>query len=172
VILRAVRADDDELFAAFVRRLSPASRHNRFHVGLRELPQSWLDALVRPAADVWAVLAIAIDGGRPGCIAEARHVPDPDAAGRSEFAIAVADGWQRQGLGDELMRRLVAHATAQGVAYLFGDVLRENGGMLRLAARHGFQVVAGAGDARLARVARRLTGPHGGAAAEASALVH
>jgi len=172
VILRAVRADDDELFAAFVRRLSPASRYNRFHVGLRELPQSWLGALVRPATDAWTMVAIAIDGGHPSCIAEARHVPDPDAPGRSEFAIAVADGWQRQGLGDELMRRLVAQATSQGVVHLFGDVLRGNGGMLRLAARHGFQASAGAGDARLARVARWLTVPRGGAAAEASGLVH
>lgn len=172
VILRAVRADDDELFAGFVRAMSPASRHSRFHVGLRELPQTWLDALVRPAADAWAVLAIAIDGGRIACVAEARHVPDPDAPGHSEFAIAVADGWHRLGLGDELMRRIVDHATHQGVEHLFGDVLRENGTMLRLAARHGFQATAGAGDPRLARVARSLNASRAASAVEVPGLVH
>lgn len=152
--------------------MSPASRHSRFHVGLRELPQTWLDALVRPAADGWAVLAIAIDGGRIACVAEARHVPDPDAPGHSEFAIAVADGWHRLGLGDELMRRIVDHATHQGVEHLFGDVLRENGAMLRLAARHGFQATAGAGDPRLARVARSLNASRAASAVEVPGLVH
>jgi acetyltransferase len=171
VILRTIRAHDEGLFADFVRTMSPASRHNRFHVGLRELPQSWLDALVRPAAEAWAVVAIAVDGGRTACVAEARHVPDPEAPGHSEFAIAVADGWHRLGLGDELMRRLVDHANGQGIERLYGDVLRENGAMLRLAARHGFQVTTGAGDPRLARVTRSPATSFGPAALGVPVLV-
>lgn len=157
VVLRALETDDDVLLGDFVRALSPASRHERFHIGLTELPAPWLRALTRadPARE-FALIALASDNGRAACIAEARYALDPDREDTREFALVVADGWQGQGLGAELLHRLVAHARERGVGRLFGDVLRTNAAMVRLATRAGFRVAAHPDDARLLRVTRRL----------------
>lgn len=158
VVLRALEADDEALLGAFVRELSPASRHDRFHVGLTELPPAWLHALTRvDPAHEFALIAIANEGGRAVCVAEARYALDVESdAGAREFALVVADRWQGQGLGAELLHRLAAHARAHGVARLYGDVLRDNAAMIRLATRSGFSAGAHPGEGRLLRVTRPL----------------
>ncbi|MCG3189059.1 MAG: hypothetical protein LKCHEGNO_01302 [Burkholderiaceae bacterium] len=159
-VLRALEPGDDGLLGDFVRKLSPASRYQRFHVGVRELPAPWLDLLTRvdPARE-FALIALASDGERAACVAEARYALDPDHDDAREFALAVADGWHGQGLGVELLQRLLAHAHARGVERLFGEVLRTNTAMLRLANRSGFRVATHPADARLLRVTQQLRSP-------------
>ncbi len=67
----------------------------------------------------------------PIVVAEARFVrcPGTDAA---EFALVVAEGWRRVGLGTSLMRILLQHAGARGVERLCGDALAENEAIRRL----------------------------------------
>jgi GNAT superfamily N-acetyltransferase len=48
---------------------------------------------------------------------------------RAEFALDVADDWQRLGPGTRLLRRLMSTARRQCVQDLFGDVLRDNAAM-------------------------------------------
>lgn len=157
VLLRAIRANDDRRFGDFVRELSPASRYNRFHSAVRELPEPWLGALmhVDPAREL-ALLALSVEGGRAVCIAEARYALHPDFAGAREFALVVADHWQGQGLGGDLLQRLVSHARERGVERLFGEVLSTNAKMIRLATRAGFRIAAHPDDRRLVRVTRSL----------------
>lgn len=156
-VLRALEPADDGLLGDFVRELSPASRLDRFHAGVRELPTPWLRVLTRvdPARE-FALIALASDGDRAVCVAEARYALDPAHHDAREFALVVADRWHGQGLGTELLQRLLAHARARGVERLFGDVLRTNAAMTRLAARAGFRVATHPGDARLLRVTQRL----------------
>lgn len=161
VVLRAIGSDDAAALADFVKALSPLSRLRRFHVALSELPPSWLRTLTRPdpAADL-ALLALAPgDDGRPQVVAEARYVAgDGGEPGEREFALAVADAWQGQGLGFELLRRLIDHAARHGVRRLVGDVLRDNLPLLRLAGRAGFGVRPHPTEARLVRVSQALLG--------------
>jgi acetyltransferase len=64
----------------------------------------------------------------------------PNADGTTaEFALAVTDDWQRQGLGAALLARLCAGAKAAGYRALEGHILGENADMLGLAARLGFR---------------------------------
>jgi len=157
IVLRALAPSDDILFGDFVRELSPASRRDRFHAGVPELPAPWLRVLLRvdPARE-FALIALASEGGRAVCIAEARYAVDPERDDTREFALVVADRWHGQGLGAELLRRLVAHARARGVRHLFGDVLHGNAAMVRLAKRAGFRTARHPDDARLVRVAQQL----------------
>ncbi|HEX6017966.1 MAG TPA: GNAT family N-acetyltransferase [Burkholderiaceae bacterium] len=169
-VLRALESDDDGLIDEFVRELSPASRHDRFHVGVTALPAPWLHALTRvDPAHEFALLALASAGGRAVCIAEARYALDPGRDDAREFALVVADGWHGQGLGAELLRRLVAHARGRGIERLYGDVLRTNDAMVRLATRAGFRVATHPEDRRLLRVTRGLEPAEASVAAVAMA---
>ncbi len=150
VLLRPIRADDAEAEQAFVSGLSLASRHKRFHVGLRQLSAPMLQqmtvvdqhdhvALVAEALPGLVISAVADEGvpsraanGAPRLVADARYVRLADRPGEAEFAIAVADDWQSLGLGRTLMDRLARHARAAGLRALVGDVLPDNRRMLVL----------------------------------------
>ena len=70
------------------------------------------------------------DDGLPRLLAEARYVVGDDGA--AEFALAVADAWQGQGMGRALLLRLAAHARTEGLGVLHGTVVPGNEPMLRL----------------------------------------
>ncbi|ANV84667.1 acetyl CoA synthetase subunit alpha [Picosynechococcus sp. PCC 7003] len=55
-----------------------------------------------------------------------------------EFAMIVSDPIQRQGLGTELLRRLVEIGRNEGLTAITADILSENKGMQRVAEKAGF----------------------------------
>lgn len=140
VIVRPVLAKDAAAEQDFVRALSPASRLRRFHFGLRELPLSMLQAMTRVDHDRHvAVIAETLDDDEscePPIVADARYVRDDDGT-TAEFAIAVADDWQGEGLGRALLQRLARHAARHGITHLVGDVLPGNGAMFAITEQLG-----------------------------------
>ena len=148
VVIRAVNADDAPMLQAFVRRLSVRSRRFRFFSALAELSATQLDRLVRPDRVGLAVVALRGRAEDAAIVGEARYVVDPAAGRDAEFAIAIADEFQRKGLGTRLMKLIVAHASRTGVRRLFGEILAENQTMLEFAQRLGFGIPANAADHR------------------------
>jgi len=67
--------------------------------------------------------------------------------GDAEFALLVADAWQRRGLGTELLRRIVDIARAEHIDRVTATMLPDNSAMMRIAASLGFTVRAEPGDA-------------------------
>ena len=92
-----------------------------------------------------ALVALSERSEGTAIIAEARCVLD-SADGNAEFAIAVADEFQRRGLGKRLLKSLVTHASRRSIRRLFGEILADNHAMLGLARRLGFKVQANALD--------------------------
>lgn len=136
ISIRPAGSGDREGIQAFVRGLSPRSRYLRFFSGLRELPPQWLDRFARPASErELTLLALARHDGRDMPVAMAQYATGPDH--RGEFAVVVTDEWQGKGIGKRLMRELACIARAEGLARLEGDVLAENGRMLRMAGALG-----------------------------------
>ena len=138
--LREIRPDDrDEVLQAF-GRLSSESRYMRFMSSMRELPPRMLERTVNPrderelglVAEVTAADGIDI-------VAGARYYIEADGE-TCEFAVTVADGWQRVGLASRLMRELIEAARARGLRHMEGFVLADNAGMIDLARRLGFTV--------------------------------
>jgi len=147
-VVRAVRPDDGPRVQAFVGRLSSRSRYLRFFAAVAALSAAQLERFlhVDPRRGM-ALVALSGPQENARIIAEARCVLDQDAVG-AEFAIAVADDFQRRGLGSQLVRRLLAYAAAKGVRRLFGEVLADNHGMLALARRLGFRIRTNISDPR------------------------
>lgn len=142
VTIRPVLPQDAALQRAFVATLSPATRYRRFHGPVNELPEATLRYMTEvDYASHMALLATTIDsGGREIQVAEARWVrrEPPDLSDVADFALVVADDWQRAGLGLVLLDKLAASAAAQGVRRLSGDVLADNDAMSGLLKRNGW----------------------------------
>lgn len=150
--LRPIVPSDRDAFQAFVSRLSTEARIHRFLIPVRELSPSALETLTRPDQARHVALVATEDGAIVG---EGRYVALADT-GRAEFAIAVADDWQRQGIGARLLGALMAAARSAGLQSLEGEVLRTNAAMLGLMRRYGFRSSICPGDARIACVERPL----------------
>lgn len=77
---------------------------------------------------------------RPQILGVARlsRVPGTDLA---EFAIVISDAVQNQGLGTELLGRLIKIAGQEGVHQIFAEILYENHQMQKLCKKMGFTLV-------------------------------
>ncbi|HEY7656471.1 MAG TPA: GNAT family N-acetyltransferase [Burkholderiales bacterium] len=152
VIIRPIRPEDGDIEQEFVRNLSDESRYFRFRDSVRQLSPRMLLHLTHVDYDRHlALVAVTERGGREIQIGVARYVAETDGD-TCEFAIAVADDWQRKGLGSRLMHALMAAARSRGMREMHGEVLASNRKMLELAARLGFSTRPEESDPRVVRV--------------------
>jgi acetyltransferase len=151
------RPGDRDAVQRFVRELSPLARRRRFFGAVAELSPAQLDRLtgVQDPRDL-SLVALAVNAGEPRIVAMAQYA----SAGSqpAEFAVVVADAWQRQGLGERLLKMLLARAAEAGLRAMSGSVLAENEPMLALAAKLGFET-SGDGHPNSVRVTRPLPPP-------------
>jgi hypothetical protein len=84
----------------FVKNLSDESKYYRFMDTLRELTQSMLVRFTQIDYDREMALVATLPekDGKTVQIAVARYVTNPDGE-TVEFALAVADAWQKHGIG-------------------------------------------------------------------------
>ncbi len=135
--LRAIRPDDAARERTFVAAMSDTSRYFRFLHTVTVLSDEMIARFTQLDYDREMAL-IAMTNDESEIIGVTRYHPNADGTS-AEFAVAIADSWQNKGLGQELMQNLVACARAAGYAVIEGTVLQGNVGMLKLAARLGFQ---------------------------------
>ena len=148
VTIRAIGAGDASKLQAFFRRLSARSRYWRFFTAFVELPMTLVERLVtQDRRRALALVALTEHQGDTVIVAEARCVLD-ETERDAEFAIAVADEFQRRGLGTRLLKTLVAYASNKGARRLFGEILADNRPMVALASGLGFQIQANELDRR------------------------
>lgn len=157
VAIRPMRDDDEVLEADFVRRLSSASRYQRFMATLNELPPAKLAELTHvDQVHHVALVAEATCEGQRRIVGVVRYVVDASGTG-CEFAVAVDDDWQGSGLAGILMHALIAVARSRGLTTMEGLVLRANDKMLKLSHQLGFRREQDPDDHGTVRVVRRLT---------------
>lgn len=159
VILRGARADDGELIQQLVRGLSMQSRYQRFFYPLHELPSDMLARFTNNVpSESMTLLAVIHRDGREVAIAMAQYVADgyPEYC---DFAVVVADAWQRNGLGKRLIQSLTCIARAAGIERMQGDMLAENEAMRRLMLNMGFQLRQHADGAYLRKASKELAVP-------------
>lgn len=134
------RSDGPALYQFFFGCLSFRARLMRFHGAINHLPEAALLAMTTQVPGYHVALAAlaATDDGLPQLLAEARYIVQ--ANGEAEFAIAVADDWQGQGLGRAMVQRLIAHARSKGIGALLGSVVPGNDPMMHLMAGLGAEL--------------------------------
>jgi acetyltransferase len=156
VKIRPIRPDDSAIEQQFVRDLSAESRYFRFMGIVRELSPQMLAHFTRVDYDRhMALIAVTEQEGREIQVAVARYIADEDRK-RCEFAVVVADSWQRKRLGTRMMEALMEAARAAGVRVMFGEVLASNHKMLRLTAGLGYVARSDERDPRVIRIEKNL----------------
>jgi GNAT superfamily N-acetyltransferase len=153
--LRPAHSGDGDALQRYIRGLSPQSRYNRFLGAASELPASELArALAANGRDTLTLLLTSTAENRETVVGEAR-VALSCAERAGEFAMSIADGWRRLGVGSALLEEIERKAAADGIEWLFGDTLRTNEGMIALARGRGFHLGVGL-EPHLVRLQKRL----------------
>jgi RimJ/RimL family protein N-acetyltransferase len=167
IVIRPIRPEDDAIERAFIRGLSRDTGYKRL-LSARKLTSEEIRHLTRiDYEQEMAFVAVTGGDGQARMLGVARYVRDAgdsgtdardadareadagdadagdaearDAeAGGAEFAIVVADAWQRKGVGTFLLGTLMRHAHAAGIGRLHGITLASNQAMQNLARKLGF----------------------------------
>jgi len=160
-LIRPIQAEDADRLQRFVRGLSPESRYFRFISTLNELTPRMLVRYTQIDYDrELALVAVPHSAGASGdgIIGVARYLLNLDGES-CEFAIAIGDEHQGQGLGSTLMGALIAEARARGLKRMEGYVLAINAPMIRLMRALGFVVESDPDDQTMKLVWLALDAP-------------
>ncbi len=160
VLLRPIRPEDATLEREFVDNLSAQSKYFRFMNHMDKISPLMLARFTQIDYDREMALVAVLGEHSPqaAIIGVARYIGNPDKQS-CEFALTVADAWQKQGLGHQLMLRLMSIARDRGLEVMEGDVLAQNSKMLRLCAALGFHTLRNEDDLEVVIVRRELTAP-------------
>ncbi|WP_169975044.1 bifunctional acetate--CoA ligase family protein/GNAT family N-acetyltransferase [Tautonia rosea] len=143
--IRPIRPEDEPLMIAFHQSLSERSVYSRYFQAMKLSTRVAHERLTRICF---------IDYDREMALVVSRRPTEPGrheilAVGRlsrqhsfdeAEFALLVADAYQGQGLGGELLRRLIQIARNEGIRRVTADMLRDNRPMQRVCERLGFRL--------------------------------
>jgi len=121
VALRPVTSSGITAISAMWERCSLATRIARFHAPVRDIPASYLTALLAdPAAHV---IAVGQPGGDVVGLASLIRGASGDTA---ELGVLVEDAWQRRGIGQRLAAHLISTAPGRGITTLTASIQAAN----------------------------------------------
>ncbi len=147
--LRPIRPEDEPGLVDMVRRSDPQDVRMRFLGSVKDFPH--LMAARLSQIDYHREMALVAVNALQEIVGVVRIIADPDNDA-AEYAIMVRSDQKGKGLGYGMMVKILDYARSQGLKRIFGDVLRENQPMLRVAEDVGFTVRAGSDDPTLVRV--------------------
>jgi acetyltransferase len=154
VHLRPVRPEDEPGIIDLGAHQSPEDLRMRFFTAIKGITHALAARLTQIDYD----REVALVGEPPGGGAiwgVGRFAADPDNI-RAEYAVDVRTDVKGHGLGYLLMTRLLEVAKARGISEVFGEVLRENQPMLKMARELGFSVAPHPEEDGVMRVTKRL----------------
>ena len=155
LVLRPARFSDGDALQSYFRGLSPQSRYNRVLAAANELAPSELSrALAANGRDRQTLLLTWAAGTRETVVGETRMALWC-AERKAEFSMSIADDWRRLGVGAALLEEIESKAAADGIEWLYGDVLRTNEAMIALTRSRGFRLEMGS-EGRLMRIQKQL----------------
>jgi len=137
--LRPPQQDDADALVEFFRALSQRSLYLRFH-GYPRLGPHLIERLLDPDwSERGALLGTFREDGGELIVAVGNYerLRDPEVA---EAAFAVADAYQRRGIGTRLVEQLADRAGRHGIERFVAEVLPDNRGMLGVFEALGFEL--------------------------------
>ncbi len=138
--LRLMRPSDAPLLIEFFHLLSPESRRRRFHIGVENVSDELIRQRSAELADVdnmtvtGAVVAVYKDAKGEHIVGSVRLARDPATpqSPEAEAAVVVRDDFQGQGVGSEMMRRLVLLAKQMRVKTIVAVFQPDNEDAIRI----------------------------------------
>lgn len=151
VEIRPIRPEDEPLMVRFHTSLSERSVYMRYFHMLnlgRRIEHDRLTRVCFIDYDREMALVAEVNGPQAGqrsiiAVGRLSRMHGTDAA---EVALVISDEYQRQGLGTELMRRLISVARAEKLTHLSAEVLAENREMLHVTQKTGFRLERGSDE--------------------------
>ncbi len=139
--LRPIRPEDEETHRVFLERLDPEDIRMRVFYSRRSIKHTELARLTQidDGREMAFIATAASPEGVDETLGVVRALRDPDNQD-AEFGIVVRSDLKGSGLGEKMMRKLVAYLREQGTQRLVATVLAENQRMLQLARDMGFAV--------------------------------
>nr|WP_220128393.1 bifunctional acetate--CoA ligase family protein/GNAT family N-acetyltransferase [Desulfosalsimonas propionicica] len=137
--LRPIRPEDEPALLALFSSLSREAIRLRFLHAMKTLPHEFAARLTQIDYDREMALVLcdpALPSASP-LYGTVRLAADPDNE-RAEYAVLIHGDWTGRGLGTLMMRRIIDYARQQGIGELYGEVLAENRGMLKICNALGF----------------------------------
>ena len=142
ILIRPIRPEDALTLRAGFALLQPDEVRQRFLHPTKELSVEQAERLARPNTrrEFALVAAEPLPPGEAvvGAVARASIIPGTRDA---EYAILVSRFLLGQGVGRQLMRKLVKWARGKYLDRMYGDIAQGNEPMLQLAASLGFKQV-------------------------------
>jgi len=141
ILLRPITPEDEPLLANMLDYISTSSLYYRFFGFVPKVTHEWMSRFTHIDYDrEIAIVAIANyeDEDKKEMIGVVRIIED--AWGESaEYAILIADRWQRKGLGNMLTDYIIEIARQRHIGRLVASVLPSNTGMIHMFEERGFR---------------------------------
>jgi L-amino acid N-acyltransferase YncA len=156
VCIRIAGTSDVEELSVYFTGLSTTSRNKRFMGARADLAVVAAECVAKAdRPDHFTLLTEFGQEGQRTIIGETHYAYDA-AARHGEFAISVADAFQRMGLGLRMMTVMETRASDLGHGMIAGETARTNAEMRGLAKKAGFRDT-GLGDWQSVHLAKRLS---------------
>lgn len=136
-LFRPIRPTDADSIRKLVRNMSAESRYFRFMHAVNDLSPRMVVQFTKLDYDRQMAF-VAIPENSESIVGVSRYTIDSKRT-EGDFAIAIDDDFQGQGLATQLMRHLIEHAREQSLKRIRGDVLRNNHAMRGLMEHLGFE---------------------------------
>lgn len=140
ILLRPIRPEDEPMEAEMFTKFSEETERFRFFTPLKEITHELLVRYTQIDYDrEIAIIAEISERGKKKMAGVVRLIADPYNE-TAEFAIVVADPWQRQGLGNKFTDYILEIAKERGIKTVYADFLRDNYVMKHMFQSHGFKI--------------------------------
>ncbi len=139
LFVRPIIPEDAPLLQSLFDVLSPTSIYRRFFSHVSKLTPEMMARFTQIDYDrEMALVAITQEDGEEKMVGVARIIGDPDGE-IGEFSVLVGDPWQNMGVGGTLLGSCLEIMKQRCMKRVWGLVLPENRGMIRLGKKLGFK---------------------------------
>jgi len=151
VIIRPIQPEDEPMLVRFHETLSEESVYHRYFTQLKLDQRVAHERLTRICFnDYDREIALVVERKDPRTkqreILGVGRLSKEHGLNEGEFALLVNDHWQKQGLGTELLRRLVQIGRDEKLTRLYAEIMADNHAMQQVSKKIGFQLTAHPAD--------------------------
>ena len=144
-VIRPIKPEDEPLMVKFHETLSEESVYNRYFAALKLSQRIAHERMTRICfndydREIALVAELTVGKREEPKILGVGRLSKQHASNQAEFAVLVSDEWHGQGLGTELLRRLIEIGRAEKLSRISGQVLAENQAMHHICRKVGFKV--------------------------------